>query len=175
VTNQGIRWTSNFATNNISTANSGLLGTFGLFSNPSGDPNAETSGAVCDVPDPIPEECFLHDGFVGTSDGAGTLYGVGAWINGTSGAEVALFLDDVEVDFGAIGEDGIINDWTFLGATDTEGFNSFEFRELSGKGGQIVAIRADDVTIGAVPVPPAVWLFISGMLGLAGVARRSRS
>ena len=28
------------------------------------------------------------------------------------------------------------------------------------------------VTIGAVPVPPAVWLFGSGLLGLVGVARR---
>lgn len=28
------------------------------------------------------------------------------------------------------------------------------------------------VTVGAVPVPPAVWLFGSGLLGLIGVARR---
>ena len=34
------------------------------------------------------------------------------------------------------------------------------------------AVRAGDV--GAVPVPAAVWLFGSGLIGLIGVARRSR-
>jgi hypothetical protein len=38
------------------------------------------------------------------------------------------------------------------------------------------AIGATDVVrlsvVNAVPVPPAVWLFGSGLLGLAGVARR---
>lgn len=32
-----------------------------------------------------------------------------------------------------------------------------------------------DVTVSAVPVPAAVWLFGSGLLGLAGIARRKRS
>jgi hypothetical protein len=168
----GIRWTSNFAANNISTSDAGLEGTFALFSNPPGDPNVETDPAHCEVEDPIPSDCFLHDGFVGTSDGAGTLYGVGAWINGTSGAEVALFLDDVEVGFGT---DGIISSWTFLGATDTEGFNTFEFREINGKGVQVLTIRADDVTIGVVPVPAAVWLFGSGLIGLVGISRKKKS
>jgi hypothetical protein len=31
------------------------------------------------------------------------------------------------------------------------------------------------VTVSAVPVPPAVWLFGSGLLGLVGVARRRRA
>ncbi len=150
VTSQGILWASNFVTNNISTSSAGLAGTFALFSNPSGNPNVETSVTVCDVPDPIPEQCFLHDGFVGNSDGAGILYGVGAWINGTFGAEVVLFLDGVEVDFGV---DGIISGWTFLGVTDTEGFNTFEFRETNGTGEQVLTIRADDVTIGVSAVP----------------------
>lgn len=33
----------------------------------------------------------------------------------------------------------------------------------------------DDVSLTAVPVPAAVWLFGSGLLGLVGVARRRRS
>jgi hypothetical protein len=172
VNSHGILWTSNFATTNkISTSSAGLAGTFALFSNPPGNPNVETDPIVCDVPDPIPEQCFLHDGFVGTSESAGTLYGVGAWINGTFAAEVAVFLDGVEVGFGA---DGIINGWTFLGVTDTAGFNSFEFREINGTGEQVLTIRADDVTIGvsAVPVPPAAWLFGSGLIALIGMCRR---
>ena len=32
--------------------------------------------------------------------------------------------------------------------------------------------RATTVTVSAVPVPPAVWLFGSGLLGLVGIARR---
>ena len=153
VNSQGILWSSNFATtNNIATSSAGVAGTFGFYSSPHGDPNVETSDFVCDVADPIPEQCFLHDGFVGTSEGAGTLYGVGIWIDGTFGADVTLFLDGVEVGFGA---DGNISSWTFLGVIDTAGFNSFEFREIDGKGAQGIFIFADDVTFGvsAVPVP----------------------
>jgi hypothetical protein len=171
VNSQGILWTSNFATNNIVTSNVGIAGSFGFYSSPHGDPDVETSDFVCDVDDPIPEQCFLHDGFVGTSGGAGTLYGVGGWINGTSGADVTLFLDGVEVGFGAGGN---ISSWTFLGVIDTAGFNSFEFREIDGKGEQGNFIFADDVTFGvsAVPVPAAAWLFGSGLIGLIGIARR---
>jgi hypothetical protein len=39
-----------------------------------------------------------------------------------------------------------------------------------GWNGQVVAVRAGDVA--AVPVPAAAWLFGSGLLGLAGAARR---
>lgn len=160
-------------TNDIATSDVGVSGTFGLYSIPNGDPDVVTDPTVCNV-EIIPEQCFLHDGFVGTSDGAGTLYGVGAWINGTSGAEVTLFLDGVEVGFGT---DGIINSWTFLGVTDTAGFNSFEFRETNGKGEQVLTIRADDVTLGvsAVPIPAAFWLFGSGLLGLVGISRRKKA
>jgi len=146
VNSQGILWTSNFATNNIATKNVGVSGSFGFYSSPHGDPDVETSDFVCDVDDPIPEQCFLHDGFVG--DSADTLYGVGGWINGTFGADVTLFLDGVEVGFGA---DGNISSWTFLGVIDTDGFNSFEFREIDGKGEQVITIRADNVTFGVVP------------------------
>ena len=172
VNSQGILWRSNFATNNIATSDVGLAGSFGLYSDPHGDPDVELSDMVCDVADPIPEQCFLHDGFVG--DSAGTLYGVGGWINGTSGADVTLLLDGVQVDFGT---NGIINSWTFLGVIDTTGFNTFEFREINGKGTQALTIRADDVTLGvsAVPVPAAAWLFGSGLIGLTGIARRKKA
>jgi hypothetical protein len=78
------------------------------------------------------------------------------------------------VDFGL---DGIINSWTFLGVIDTAGFNSFEFREINGKGEQLLTIRADDVTLGvsAVPIPAAFWLFGSGLLGLVGISRRKKA
>jgi hypothetical protein len=75
------------------------------------------------------------------------------------------------------GVDGNISSWTFLGVIDTAGFNSFEFREIDGKGAQGIFIFADDVTFGvsAVPVPAAAWLFGSGLIGLIGIARRKKS
>ena len=174
VNSQGILWRSNFATNEISTSDVGIAGSFGFYSSPPGDPDVVTNTNICDVADPIPDQCFLHDGFVGTSDGAGTLYGVGAWINRTTGAEVTLFLDGVEVGFGG---NGIINSWTFLGVIDTAGFNSFEFREVNGKGLEVLTIRADDASLGvsAVPVPAALWLFGSGLLGLIGMVKRKKA
>jgi hypothetical protein len=174
VNSQGILWKSNFDTNNIVTSDNGVGGSFGFYSSPPGDPDVVTDKSICEVPDPIPDQCFLHDGFVGTSDGTGTLYGVGAWINGKTGAEVALVLDGVQVDFGL---DGVISSWTFLGVIDTAGFNSFEFREVNGKGLEVLTIRADDASLGvsAVPVPAALWLFGSGLLGLVGMSRRKKA
>ena len=46
--------------------------------------------------------------------------------------------------------------------------------DASGFGGVAYAIHLEG-TISAVPVPAAVWLFGSGLLGLAGVARRRKS
>jgi len=36
-------------------------------------------------------------------------------------------------------------------------------------------IGFDDIKVGAVPVPAAVWLFGSGLLGMVGIARRKKS
>ena len=130
VSSQGIVWSSNYPTNNVSTGDLGgstVDGDYGFYSNPHGNPDVEWRDSVCDVPDPIPEQCFLHDGFVGTSESTGTFYGVGGWIDGTFGADVTLLLDGVAVDFGAASN---ISGWTFFGVIDTAGFNSFEFQEV---------------------------------------------
>ena len=176
VNSQGILWTSNFATNDISTGGLGGStheGIWGFFSNPHGDPDVVSDDRTCDVPDPIPDVCFLHDGFKGTSAGAGKLNGVGAWIDGSvAGVDITVFLDGVDV--GGVSN---ISGWTFFGVIDTAGFDAFEFREIGGKGGQQEFIFGDDFNIGvsAVPVPAAVWLFGSGLLGLIGIARRKKA
>jgi hypothetical protein len=41
--------------------------------------------------------------------------------------------------------------------------------------GSVTSFRISDITVSAVPVPAAAWLMGSGLLGLAGVARRRRS
>lgn len=176
VTSQGILWASNFSANGLSTSTKGADvhdGTWALYSNPHGDQTAETSDAVCDVPDPIPPECFLHDGFRGTSSGAGTLYGVGGWIDGTFGANVILMLDGVPLDFGAAGN--IYPNWTFLGAIDSAGFTSFEYQEVDGKGGQAIYIFGDDFNIGvaSLPAPSGVWLLASVVVAFRMRRRRT--
>ncbi len=37
------------------------------------------------------------------------------------------------------------------------------------------AVQSGDVSVSAVPVPPAVWLFGSGLIGLVGFARRKKA
>jgi len=64
-----------------------------------------------------------------------------------------------------------------LPTVDTAGFNSFGFREINGKGLELLTIRADDAPLGvsAVPVPAALWLFGSGLLGLIGMVKRKKA
>ena len=38
--------------------------------------------------------------------------------------------------------------------------------------GKTVDFKPDNLTVSAVPVPPSVWLFCSGLMGLVVVARR---
>jgi hypothetical protein len=44
----------------------------------------------------------------------------------------------------------------------------------SGLGGEVVVIHLEG-TISAVPIPAAVWLFGSGLLGLIGVSRHKKT
>jgi hypothetical protein len=37
------------------------------------------------------------------------------------------------------------------------------------------SIFIDDLMVSAVPIPPALWLFGSGLLGLIGIARRKKA
>ena len=40
---------------------------------------------------------------------------------------------------------------------------------------EFIAPEGHSMYVETVPVPPAVWLFTSGMMGLIGIARRRRS
>lgn len=46
--------------------------------------------------------------------------------------------------------------------------------DLSGKGGVFYTVHLEGV-ISSVPVPAAVWLFSSGLIGLIGIARRKKA
>ena len=46
------------------------------------------------------------------------------------------------------------------------------YQDLNVKGGNLYAWAVQSGNVGEVPVPAAVWLFGSGLLGLIGIARR---
>ena len=50
-----------------------------------------------------------------------------------------------------------------------------DFAYLGKNGKGKVKTKTDGVAIATVPVPPAVWLFGSGLLGLVGIARRKKA
>ena len=50
-----------------------------------------------------------------------------------------------------------------------------QLADLKEHGGNAWAVRPGDVAASTVPVPAAVWLFGSGLLGLVGIARRKKT
>jgi len=155
VTRRRISWTSNHpdavtAPSHITTGSGpARTGRWGFYASPHGDPDAIGSEQICGGTPP-PAACLKHDGFMGTrAAGADTLYGVGGWVNGTSGGDIILILDGDEanpVDFGALGVVTAIH--KFFGVIDTGGFTQFEYRETEGKIGDEKFIFADDFTFG---------------------------
>jgi hypothetical protein len=63
------------------------------------------------------------------------------------------------------------NDFNFL-ATSAGGFGPYlsvaRFQDTG-------PLQGDSDWVGAVPVPAAVWLFGSGLIGLVGIARRKKA
>ena len=64
-----------------------------------------------------------------------------------------------------------------FGVIDSNGFAQFEYRELEGTNGDKKPIFADDdyfagSEIATVSLPPAIFLFGSGLLGLIGVTKK---
>lgn len=182
---QGLTWESN-SFGSTTGEGAAYVGNYGFFSNPHGDDT--DGGASCDnVEDPIPEECWLNDGWIVTSENSETLYGIGGWIDSNTGggAKITFLLDGYDVsgndtdNIGNTNRDGesIGVGWTFVGVIETNGFQTVEIRELSGKDAQQEFIFGDSFTIGvsAVPIPAAAWLFGSGLLGLVGIARRKKA
>ena len=84
-------------------------------------------------------------------------------ILGTSGPALTAF-DIATISFNVLGADGATTDITMADA----------FTGWSIPGGIQTPVTYVDgqVTVSPVPVPAAVWLMMSGLLGLVGVARR---
>lgn len=150
VTSQGVNWTSNNETSEVTTGSGPVrTGAYGFFCLPHGN---YATGTDCN----IPGNCT--DGWIGTGDG--TLYGVGGWIEGTFGGAVEFFLDGVVVDFGDGA--GITSAHKFFGVIHPDGFRTFEVHEMEGKAEDQKLIFSDDFTFG---IPAAISLSISRGFG----------
>ena len=166
VTSLGIVWTSNYIQNNIATGDVGGSapdGTFAIYSLPHG--LTDDSGLYCDsAEDPIPIECFQNDGLKVESETGDTLYAFGGRIDTANSGKVTFLLDGVDINGNDTDnidnwqrEGEWVDNWTFVGVIDTDGFFSAELRELRGKDFQQVLLFADDFSTGvtAAPVPVA--------------------
>jgi hypothetical protein len=171
VESQGIAWTSNNRTSEVTTGGGAArTGNWGFYSVPHGD---------FDQHNPPSKDCTIPgncgDGLAGSS--SELLFGVGGWLtSNTQSAKVDLLIDDVTVDFGAACEpdDCIITaSYRFFGVIDTDGFTSFVFDEIEGTLDDQEFIFADDFTL-AVPEPArdALSSTVLVALGVISLARR---
>lgn len=130
--------------------------------------------------------------------------GVNLYFDETTLNVLSVFIDEIVWDFGATGisqgtidntlgaVNGImVNAWSDVGTFFTvatvefqaigTGISSISMNEFIdnpwGSGGNLISPNfvASSITVEAVPVPAAVWLFSSGLLGLIGIARRKKA
>lgn len=140
VNSNGIIWTSNHlnantAPDNIS-SNSGAAhtGSWGVFSQPHGDPDAVLPSAP------------TKDGIIGTRvPGNGLLYGAGGWVSGSLGSHLAMIIDGDELHPVDLGSFGVA--WQFFGVTVPNGFSTVELRETNGLVSDPKYLFADDLTL----------------------------
>ena len=127
-----------------------------------------TDGAPIDISDEIftlTSTSGSYDASADGGDGLGTFAGTfsvgGGLLSGTfSDLEVFGFGDGINFDFDAI--------LAFDSGSLKGGFTTGVLDGIIG--GSKLTVKL--ATISAVPVPAAVWLFGSGLLGLVGIARR---
>jgi hypothetical protein len=135
---------------------------------------------------------FLPTGTRGSIVGIGTGTGDLATVTGTSTGDIVDFLDfasfsspitnfltieGFQLDLSTLTIDGQSSLFLFLSGTGTLSGSGFDPTPASWS----LSTQANSgnpttysMTIAAVPVPAAVWLFGSGLIGLVGVARRRR-
>ena len=127
--------------------------------------------------------------------GASTVFETTGWIQETTGLTFDFVADTAPFTYSATLSD--LSETPFFGfdflylsittATDTVdsivGPGSFTFAAIPGEtyfanifgtGGGTVGAGLFGLEIAAVPIPPALWLFGSGLLGLIGISRRKK-
>lgn len=158
VASQGLTWTSNFLTGEVTTSDGAARrGSWGFYASPHGSYGV---GVGCQLPG------VCGDGFVGSA--AKGMYAVGGWIRtNTPPADLRMIIDGGTVlDFGAASAIG--TDHAFFGVLSDTPFHSFEYREVEGTQGELKFIFADDFLFALAPVPePGPWiLLLAGLVPL---------
>ena len=148
IISRGITWTTNHPDTNEITTGPGpaLTGQWGVFDPNHGYVPAELK-SFCSTDTTNDPSCLMHDGFSGSiQPGGNSLHGVGGYISGFYGANIAIALDGAPpIGVGKLYEAG----HHFLGLIDTSnaGFSNFEFRETDGNVEQEFLIWGDDFII----------------------------
>jgi len=142
VTSLGITWSSTYALGDITTGSGAAhTGARGMFALPHGDP----SGAAFDP---------QRDGWTGAA--AGTLVGVGGWLDSnTGGARVEFVLDSPPAAPLIVGFTDPVVGYAqkFFGVIDTRGFSGFQIAETEGVVEDQKFIFGDDFTFALVDAP----------------------
>lgn len=140
ITNRGITWTTNFPTNEITTASGAAIS--GLWSGfDSNHGIAIGSPETCDIDNPDPE-CFFNDGLSGSS--TSLLYAVGGYFDSpVSNGNISIVIDNITHNVGKLYSLAP----GFIGIINTNGFTDFQFREVDGKIGQEIPVFSDDFII----------------------------
>jgi hypothetical protein len=158
VTSQGITWTSNIGSSQVTTGTGPALhGSYGFFALPHGD---YLAGPQCLTPG------VCTDRWRGSS--VQPLVAIGGWFKSAGQGKLIAFLnDDTTTPLGFNGA-GVSVSWRFLGIIDPAGFNSFEFREVEGTSEDAVYIFGDKFSFARGD--SGVWMDLGH--GLGGAAEK---
>lgn len=138
----GVRWTSNYDAGGITTGEGpARTGNWGFYAYPHGN---YLAGPQCLQPG------VCTDGFIVAS--RTTLYGAGAWITGSGGGRLELFVDGDRtnpIDFN--GANSLAPGHQFFGVVVEAGFQTLEVHETEGTQDDAKLVWADDFLFAIVP------------------------
>jgi len=95
--------------------------------------------------------------------------------NSGSGAPVITYTNLAGTSFDGTTVVSMANDGRGIIQADASPFSWYSFDHAQNPAQNGFVIEQITITTSAIPVPPAIWLFGSGLLGLIGIARRKKA